>query len=155
LDEKGNYLSKFLTISKKRVIVKTTIKSDMLGAVASGLCVIHCIATPFLFVVQSCSINKCCDSSPAWWSSIDYLFIGITFFAVFYSSRNTSKRWMKYALYGAWMALSFFMLNEKIGLLHLSAWWKYISAIAMISVHLYNLKYCQCSEGACCIASPI
>ncbi len=137
------------------MIARTAIKSDVLGAIASGLCVIHCIATPFLFVVQSCSVSKsCCDSGPTWWSSIDYIFIAITFFAVYQSSKNTSKDWMKAGLYGTWVILSFLMLNDKMGFINLSEWWKYLAAVAMISLHIYNLKFCQCSEESCCIASP-
>ena len=67
-------------------------KSDIVGALASGLCVVHCIATPFLFVAQSCSVSGCCsEASPTWWSSIDYLFIGITLLAVYYSGKSTGK----------------------------------------------------------------
>lgn len=130
--------------------VKSIHKSDLLGAVASGLCMLHCIATPLLFIAQSCSVNSCCESSPAWWSSIDYLFIGITFFAVYQSGKNTSRPWMKYALYAVWALLSLLVLNEKIAFFHISEWWKYLAAISLITLHLYNLKFCHCSEETCC-----
>ena len=41
--------------------------SDSIGALASSLCLVHCVATPFIFVVQSCAAS-CCASAPAWWS---------------------------------------------------------------------------------------
>ncbi len=135
------------------MIVKTIAKSDVLGAVASGLCALHCIATPFLFIAQSCSTTGtgCCGSSPTWWSSIDYLFIGITFFAVYQSGKNSTKSWLKYALFAIWGMLSFLVLNEKVIFLDISHSWKYLMAFGLISLHMYNLKYCQCSEESCCV----
>jgi len=130
--------------------VKIISESDIVGAVASGLCAIHCIATPFLFIAQSCSVTGCCDSGPAWWSSIDYLFIGITFFAVYQSGKNPSKSWVKYALFTIWVILSFLVLNGKVNFLNISEWWKYLMAFGLISLHMYNLKFCKCSEESCC-----
>ena len=137
------------------MIANTTYKSDVLGAVASGLCAVHCLATPLLFAVQSCSAKSCCDSSPFWWSSIDYFFIVITFFAVYQSSKNTSKPSMKYILFSTWTILSLIVINEKIGFLDLSEWWKYLAAGVMIALHLYNLKFCKCSGDSCCVPSAV
>ena len=132
------------------MIKNTAIKSDWVGSTATALCAVHCLATPFIFVAQSCSASKCCESSPFWWSAIDYIFIAITFLAVYQSSKNTSKSWMKYGLYASWIILTALVLNEKTGLLNLSAWWKYISAAVMIFLHMYNLKFCQCAGDSCC-----
>ncbi len=135
------------------MISKVIPKSDMLGAMASGLCVLHCIATPFIFIAQSCTAaSSCCEAGPVWWSSIDYLFIGITFFAVYQSGENTSKPWVKHAMYGSWVLLSIFILNEKLGFFHLSELWKYSMAFGLIGLHLYNLKFCRCEEEECCVA---
>lgn len=133
-------------------INKTLTYSDYIGAFASGLCVIHCIATPFLFVLQSCSVTGCCSSGPGWWSFIDYLFIGITFFAVYYSAKNTSKDWMKYALYSSWLLLTILMLNEKVGVFPLAEMWKYTAAFTLVGLHLGNRKYCRCNDESCCVA---
>jgi hypothetical protein len=48
--------------------------SDGIGALASTLCLIHCLITPFIFVVQSCA-TSCCASAPAWWLFFDYFFL--------------------------------------------------------------------------------
>ena len=135
--------------------IKAIPQSDVLGAVASGLCALHCIATPFLFFAQSCSANGCCGSSPTWWSSIDYIFIGITFFAVYQSGINSSKPWLKYALFTIWTLLSLLVLNGKFGVLNIPEWWKYIMAGGLIGLHMYSLKYCQCAEDSCCIHTDI
>ncbi|MEM9821484.1 MAG: MerC domain-containing protein [Bacteroidota bacterium] len=134
------------------MIVKTRPKSDVIGAMASGLCVLHCLATPFLFIAQTCSVSDCCNSGPVWWSAIDYLFVGITFFAVYHSSKSTSQDWVKYALYTTWVMLTFLVLNEKLGFLPIAEYWKYLTAFGLISVHMYNLKFCQCVEEPCCVA---
>lgn len=134
------------------MISKAFPKSDMIGALASGLCIVHCVATPFLFIAQSCSVSGCCESSPGWWSSIDYVFIGITFFAVFQSGKNTGKLWMKYAMYVIWVILTALVLNEKFALFSIAELWKYLTSLGLISLHLYNLKYCRCSDDSCCVA---
>ena len=122
----------------------------MLGAMASGLCVVHCMATPFLFIAQSCSTtSSCCDSGPIWWSSIDHIFIGITFFAVYHSGKHTTAQWLKYAMYAMWVILSALILNEKFAFVALSEMLKYTAAFGLIALHLYNLKYCQCADEAC------
>ena len=125
-------------------------QSDIIGAAASTLCVIHCMATPLLFVVQSSAVNACHSAGPGWWNAIDYLFIGITFFAVYYSVKNTSKEWMKYALYGSWILLSIFVVNEKFHLVPMAEMWKYGAAFTLVGLHLYNRKYCQCADDGCC-----
>ena len=125
-------------------------KSDVLGSAASALCVAHCVATPFLFVAQSCSATACCESGPSWWSAIDYVFIAVTFFAVFFSARNTSKTWMKYALYSSWVVLTLLILNEKAPMVPSPEILKYISAFSLVGLHLYNRKYCQCKVQSCC-----
>lgn len=126
-------------------------QSDVMGAAASGLCMIHCIATPFLFVAHTCSVTGCCTATtPGWWSFLDYLFIGITFLAVFFSARNTSKSWMKHALYASWVLLTAAIINEKMALVQLAETWKYGIAIILVGLHVYNRRYCQCKEEACC-----
>ncbi len=129
---------------------KAILQSDLMGALASGLCVVHCVATPFLFIAQTCSVTGCCETSPGWWSSMDYLFVGITFFAVYHSSARTTKSWVKYALYATWICLTFLIFNEKFALFPIAEWWKYGTAFSLIGLHLYNLKYCQCPEEECC-----
>ncbi|NRB64105.1 MAG: MerC domain-containing protein [Saprospiraceae bacterium] len=124
-------------------------QSDILGAVASGLCVIHCVATPLLFVIHTCSVTGCKEGSPAWWSSLDYLFVGITFLAVRQSAINTSKGWMNYALYVNWILLTLLIVNEKLAVLPIAEMWKYLTAFSLIGLHMYNRRYCRCDNPIC------
>lgn len=132
------------------MIVKANYSSDILGSIASSLCLVHCIATPFIFIAQSCSVDSCCSSSPFWWSAIDYLFIGITFAAVYQSAKHAHQSWLKYALYSSWVVLTALIINEKFGFIHLSELWKYSAAFGLISLHLYKMKFCKCAGDSCC-----
>jgi len=91
-------------------------------------------------------------NSPIWWGFLDMIFIAISFLAVFWSVRNTSKNWMKFALWSSWSVLAGVIVNEKIQLLTLKEILIYFPSIALIVLHLLNRRYCQCSkEDECCI----
>jgi D-alanyl-lipoteichoic acid acyltransferase DltB (MBOAT superfamily) len=124
-------------------------KPDVFGALASSLCVVHCLATPLLFIAHSCSANGC-SSTPIWWRSLDYIFLTISFFAIYQSVQTTSKKIMKYVLYTNWIILLSLILNEKQNWLVLNEALIQIAAISLSIFHLYNLKYCQCKSNVCC-----
>ena len=124
-------------------------KPDSIGAIASTLCLIHCLATPFVFIAQSCALT-CCSGVPMWWGSIDYIFLIISFFTVYRSTQTTTKNWIKPALWISFTALFMVIINEKINAINLNEKAIYIPAIALIMLHLYNKKYCQCHTNTCC-----
>ena len=130
------------------MINKLSIKSDSIGAIASSLCLAHCIATPILFVMQPLAVHA--ETAPVWWKNLDYTFLLLSFFAVYWSVKNSSKTWVKYALWVSWIALTSAILNEKMELLHLGEIVVYGPAISLIFLHLYNRKYCQCADETCC-----
>lgn len=128
-------------------------QSDTLGVFASGICLLHCIATPFLFV-SAASLDHHDHhhaDSPFWWSSIDVIFIIISFIAVYRSARLSSKQWVKYALFASWAFLTFVLLNEKFEGIHLVEEIIYVPAFSLILLHLYNKRYCQCEDENCCV----
>lgn len=124
-------------------------QSDNLGVAASSLCLIHCIATPFLFIAQSCSIS-CCESSPIWWQWIDYGFLLISVIAVYWSAKKAKSKWIGLGLWLSWFVLSFLILNEKIAWFALAEYFIYIPAGTLIALHLYNQKQCK-QQGDCTI----
>lgn len=124
-------------------------KSDILGAAASILCLIHCVATPFLFIAQTCSIT-CCNATPAWWKFIDYFFLIISFFAIYGSTQTTSSNWIKPALWSSWVLLLLIIVNEKVAWFALQDTFIYVPAILLTALHLYNQRYCQCNTNKCC-----
>ena len=133
--------------------LRLKMSSDLVGATASTLCTIHCIATPFLFFASTCT-KSCCSSAPLWWIWIDYAFLFISLFAVYKSTKSSSKFWIKIILWGSWIALSSFIFMEQNTRLNLSDYYKYSAALSLAFFHVYNLKYCQC-ESENCLAGNI
>lgn len=125
-------------------------KSDLIGALASFLCMVHCMITPLLFIASVCS-KSCCASAPSWWIWLDFFFLLISFFAVYRSTQITIKPWMKVALWISWVVLFTAILIEQSSFLFFSEYFKYMATFMLITLHLYNLKYCQCKSDTCCV----
>lgn len=133
-------------------IKNMNISSDVIGAFSSGLCLVHCLATPFIFIAQSCS-TSCCADAPFEWMLLDYIFVVISFVAVYYSARDTKIPWIRFAMWMAWVATFAVILNEKWLWLPLSNYVIYVPAVALIGLHIYNRKYCRrCGPMASCTA---
>ncbi|MGH1336826.1 MAG: MerC domain-containing protein [Aureispira sp.] len=127
-----------------------TQKSDLFGALASSLCLIHCLITPFIFVAQTCS-RTCCDTAPLWWRTIDFIFLIVSFFAVYWSAALTTKQWLKVAFWASWGAFFFLLSNEHLKVLNIAHELTYVPSFALIALHFYNKKYCKCTEDRCCV----
>lgn len=124
--------------------------SDAIGMWSSGLCLIHCLATPFLFVAKSCSTTTaCCAAGPTWWGLLDVGFLVISFIAIYFTAKHSSKDWVKIALFVSWAALAGIILNEYLAVVNLTGYVIYAPAVALIGLHFYNRQYCQCTEDAC------
>tara|TARA_Y100000385_G_scaffold165851_1_gene171889 strand:- start:140 stop:550 length:411 start_codon:yes stop_codon:yes gene_type:complete len=135
-------------LSSINISIKS-IKVDSLGALISGLCMLHCLATPIFFIASACSA-ACCNLAPAWWQSLDYIFLVISLFAVIQASRNSNSSLVPSALLASWFGLCFFILNAKFGWISVHQNVKFIPAFLLIGFHLYNMKYCQCESNECC-----
>ena len=122
--------------------------SDTIGVFTSLVCSIHCFATPILFVAQSGLLSS--NIQPLWWESINYIFIVLSFIAIYYSAKNTSENIMKPILWVCWLFFVSVILNEMIELTRIPELFSYVSAFSLAFVHVYNLKYCQCKDGECC-----
>ncbi|XOV69394.1 MAG: MerC domain-containing protein [Fluviicola sp.] len=124
-------------------------KSDAVGALASGLCLVHCMVTPLLFIAQSCSA-ACCIDAPLWWRWIDYVFLVISLFAVYHSAKRTSANWMKPAMWISWILLCLAILKEHLEWISVPEGTTYMAAFMLVALHLFNLAYCQCKTDKCC-----
>ena len=120
--------------------------SYLLGALASGLCLIHCLVTPIIFIAQACTLT-CCESSPHWWRSLDYFFLFISFIAVIRSSKITSKARIGVALWFSWSMLLFTITNETFKWYDVPSSTLYIPGLSLIALHLYNQRYCECGNN--------
>ena len=131
-------------------LMNLTSRSDIIGATASILCFVHCVATPFIFVAHAgLALGE--ESHPWWWGTLDIVFLVISFFAVYWSTRTTSKTWVKFAFWFAWLFLSFLIINEKLAFSHLPETLIYLPTIGLISLHYYNRRYCHCADDECCV----
>jgi len=124
-------------------------KSDTIGVLSSGLCMIHCLATPFFFVASVCS-TTCCDTAPLWWQWLDYFFLVVSFIAVRYSTISTNSKLIKIGLWVSWLGLSIFIFNIKFSWFYAHPNMKFIPAFTLIGFHLYNFKSCKSNLNDCC-----
>ena len=124
-------------------------KSDAVGALSSGLCMIHCLATPIFFFATTCSAT-CCTAAPLWWQWMDYFFLAVSFVAVKFSTKSSNNNFIKYALWLSWIGLFILILNVKFLWLSVPENTKFIPAFSLIGFHLYNIRYCKCESEQCC-----
>jgi hypothetical protein len=131
-------------------IINFTSRSDIIGATASAMCFIHCLVTPFLFVAYS-NTAIIGDTHPWWWGILDIVFLVISFFAVYWSTYNTSKQFLKYTFWTLWMLLAFIIINEKWEIAHIAEVFIYLTTLGLVFLHFYNRRYCQCENDKCCV----
>ena len=124
----------------------STIHPDNIGATFSTLCVIHCFATPILFVTQSYMLVV-----PGWWQALNYVFLLLSFFAVYKTSQNSSNQIVKILLYIFWGILATLLISEEFELFHLPEFITYSTGLTLAGLHIYNKKHCQCDDEECCV----
>ncbi|WP_203257099.1 MerC domain-containing protein [Hyunsoonleella ulvae] len=124
-------------------------KSDSIGIISSSLCLLHCLATPFLFAAQT-HVMACCEGKPLWWSSLDIIFLFISALAIYKSSASVSKKWVGNALWICWSMLVFIIVNEKLGWFSIPEPTIYIPSLSLIVLHWYGSMFCQCKNEKCC-----
>ena len=124
--------------------------SDYVGASASGLCLMHCIATPILFLSQA-SLISISNEMLFLWQSLNFLFLAISFIAIYYSVQNSSNLYVKILFFLNWLILSALILIELFEILSIAEFYTYIAAISLSILHIYNLNYCRCEDDSCCV----
>ncbi len=142
-----------LQTSKSMTIFRKNITADTIGAIASTICFVHCIVTPLLFVAKACSASCCASAEiPLWWKAIDYIFIVISFIAIYYASKNSTKKWLKFGLWFSWATLLLTLVAESFALSFLPETFIYYPALSIVALHLYNHRFCACTPDKACIA---
>lgn len=129
-------------------MIKSINKFDAVGIISSKLCLIHCVATPFLFAAQTHIVSHA-STTPFWWKTLDFFFLFLSALAVYQTTSNTSKKWVKHLMWLNWVFLLFLIGNEKISWLEIPEIFIYIPTLSLIVLHFYNAKYCQCKENCC------
>lgn len=129
---------------------KLSLPFDTIGMFAGILCTIHCLATPILFIAKACS-TTCCSDAPVWWIMIDYLFLLISFIAIYFISKSLTIKWLKISFWISWIILLFAILDHSFEIFILPQNFIYIPSALIISLHFYNLKFCKCKTDTCCL----
>ena len=125
--------------------------SDKFGVMANVLCMAHCLATPLLFISQAHN-STLVHEIPFLWQLTNYFFLLISFIAVYFSIKKSTKLFVKIFLMIFWLSLSFLIINEGLEGFHFPEIFTYISASLLSVFHIYNLKYCTCNEDdECCV----
>ncbi|MCG8330036.1 MAG: MerC domain-containing protein [Chitinophagales bacterium] len=118
------------------------INADIVGAWASGLCAIHCALTPLVFIAQA-SVHFGTQVAghseiPWYWLLIDYAFLLIAFWAIWHTTRQNPKSWIKWGMWSAWSLVALTILAETFHFHFVGHALMYIGAIALVGLHLYN-----------------
>ncbi len=124
------------------------IDADLLGALASGLCAVHCAATPLLFAAHASAhfgqhVAGEEAALPWYWAVLDWAFLLLAFVAIYYTSKQVAAPWVKWGMWAAWSVIALTILSES---LHWHLWGHlpmYAGAFALIGLHLYNHRQCR------------
>ena len=129
--------------------IKKLYLSDSLGAAASFLCAIHCAATPLLFLAKPILDSTQSHKGIAWWGALDWVFLVLSFGAVWYSAKHTSHQTTPILLWVFWGIFAIGILSEAAGIEALS-WLVYFGSIALAITHIFNFRYCRNCEHEQC-----
>jgi len=124
-------------------------QSDILGALASGLCAIHCTLTPILFAAQPViegAVGEHAHGS-VFWAMFDYIFLVLSLVAVWFSARQTDHQKIKQILWISWAVFAFGLLSEPLHI-PFGKVFMYAGSIALVITHIQNYRYCR-NNDAC------
>lgn len=120
--------------------------SDLLGAAASGLCAVHCAVAPLLFAAKPILEHATGEHGHAHgsfvWAAFDYVFLALSFVAVWYSARRTDHRILKRVLWGSWGVFAMGILFESFHLPY-GHWLMYGGSITLVVAHIKNYQHCK------------
>lgn len=109
--------------------------SDFIGIFSAIVCMIHCLAAP---IVLGASAHMHEHShlflAPEW----NYLFLAIGLVAVWFSTKHTASKFLRYVLWLTYGVLAIAVIFETYAdYLHYVV---YAASIALISAHIINLR---------------
>jgi MerC mercury resistance protein len=116
-------------------------KSDNIGIISSVLCLIHCLALPLLITLLPMANQFIAEEI----HHLDYAFWVFSLIAVYYSSRQTNRRDIRYAFYIAGLLFTAGILLEDV--LPGGHTWAYMGSFCLIVTHSVNIRHCKhCAE---------
>ncbi|MEM6964651.1 MAG: MerC domain-containing protein [Bacteroidota bacterium] len=120
-------------------------RSDLMGALASGLCAIHCSLTPVLFIAAHPVLESTTNGhshSSVWWAALDYIFLILSLIAVYFSAKHTKHTTIKWILWIAWGIFSLGLLSEPFHFAY-GKWFMYIGSAVLVITHFQNYRHTQ------------
>lgn len=124
--------------------------SDIIGALSSGFCTVHCLITPLIFISKPLiysDTSLAMHSHPLLWVYLDFFFLVLGFVAVYFSVRHTTLTWIKWALWLSFLVFSLGIILEVAGY-QIGTWIMVAGSAGLVLFHLYNRRYClldQCN----------
>jgi hypothetical protein len=105
---------------------------DWLGISSSSICLIHCLLTPVILMLNVSDFS---------YHLIGYLALLMSFFAAYNISKNSKPTYILIILWLSFLGLAVSILFEDdfIFLHYLS----YLSSFGLIVAHILNMRYCK------------
>ncbi len=108
-------------------------RSDIVGILASSLCLIHCLLMPLVLLLFTETIGEK-------YEQICIFFWFISFISVFLSIEKMKNKKLKFTLIISWLLLTISLFyEEKHPVFKLFI---YLGSIALIAIHIVNIKNC-------------
>jgi hypothetical protein len=127
---------------------KYTPGADKLGIASAVVCTIHCLLVPLLFLVKYwlsasgnadhlglTSIHHGDRLLPSWWETLDYVFLVVSFVAVYHAASHAAGKWIKISLWLFWLCFAIAIFFEAS--LH---WLAYLSSAGLVATHFINIR---------------
>ena len=112
-------------------------QSDVIVIIVSTLFFTHFL----LFIKQYCS-RKCSIKTPEWRGIIDYVFLGISFLVILFSTRKSTKKSIKAGLWLSGFLQLMIILFESTIVENTFENIILVPAGILILFHYYNKKHC-------------
>lgn len=132
--------------------------ADKLGIASAVICTIHCLVVPLLFIGKywlgdTLHINTMSAGEqsilPSWWEAIDYVFLLISFVAVYHAAAHAATRPIRVSLWIWWGVLAAAIVFGHR--LHALA---YLASAGLISTHIVNIRR-HSRQSAAAVAEAI
>jgi hypothetical protein len=124
-------------------MIQNSIKNpDLIGILASSLCLIHCLITPFLFLSNFLIMIRTSGGEHEallLWKVLEFAFLILSFWAIHRVTHQKKSPWISFAMYTAWMILVISVLLELADVHFFEDQPKYMAAAVLIIVHLYHI----------------
>tara|TARA_Y100000741_G_scaffold14488_1_gene11409 strand:- start:478 stop:768 length:291 start_codon:yes stop_codon:yes gene_type:complete len=91
------------------------------------------------------------STAPGWWQPLNFVFLFLSFLAIYRSVQNSSNQLVKVMFFVFWTLLAFLLISEEFEILHLPEAITYATGLSLAFLHIYNKRYCQCDNEECCV----